>query len=163
MHAIGQFVHSANVFTSRTGRMEAKGCATQMVWKDARRRFYWALRAKVAWSSAMDELAEASPESTVEYREQLLSSLANVDATSDRREAADALEKLDLSATVAQLKADHLMRSMLALADEGRKAALNGLIRLVDNLTDDEKAALSAALQNTNRSPGTSVAPMAEV
>ena len=143
--------------------MEAKGCATQMVWKDARRRFYWALRAKVAWSSAMDELAEASPESTVEYREQLLSSLANVDATSDRREAADALEKLDLSATVAQLKADHLMRSMLALADEGRKAALNGLIRLVDNLTDDEKAALSAALQNTNRSPGTSVAPMAEV
>lgn len=125
-----------------------------MEWKDARRRFYWALRAKVAWSSAMDELAEASPESTVEYREQLLTSLTNVDSTTDRREAADAFEKLDLSATTAQLKADHLMRSMLALADEDRKATLAGLIRLVDNLTDDEKSALSTALQNSSRSPG---------
>ncbi|THH28004.1 hypothetical protein EUX98_g6181 [Antrodiella citrinella] len=138
----------------RTGRMEAKGCATAIVWKDARRRFYWAARAKVAWSAAISQLAEASPDSTIEYREQLLTTLTNVDAETDRREAAEVLEKLDLSATVTQLKADHLMRSMLALAEEDRKATLNGLIRLVDNLSDDEKAALSAALQNSNRSPG---------
>ncbi|TCD69094.1 acetyl-coenzyme-A carboxylase [Steccherinum ochraceum] len=138
----------------RTGRMEAKGCATSMVWKDARRRFYWAVRAKVAWSAAVAELGEASPESTVEYREKLLAGISNVNATTDRREAAETLETLDLTATLAQLKADHLMRSMLALADEDRKATLNGLIRLVDNLSDDEKAALAAALQNSTRSPG---------
>ncbi|KAH8091758.1 carboxyl transferase domain-containing protein [Cristinia sonorae] len=57
--------------------------------------------------------------------EQPLQSLTQVDSTTDHREAAEALEKLDLTATVAQLKADHLMRSMLALAHEDRKAALN--------------------------------------
>ena len=134
--------------------MEAKGCATAMVWKDARRRFYWSVRAKVAWSSAMAQLAEASPESTEEYRSTLLTRLAALEDCSDRRAMAEALEALDLSATVAQLRADHLMRRMLALAHEDRKATIDGLVRLVDNLADDEKATLISALQNPGRSPG---------
>ena len=125
-----------------------------MEWKDARRRFYWAVRSKVAWSAAMAKLAEASPDSTVEYRTRLLQTLAEVDDSTDRREAAEKLEALDLTATVAQLKADHLMRRMLALAHVDRKATINGLIRLVDNLADDEKASLVNALQNSTRSPG---------
>lgn len=136
--------------------MEAKGCAKPMVWKDARRRFYWAVRSKMAWSSAMAALEAASPDSTIEYRTRLLQTLAEVDDSTDRREAAEKLEALDLSSTVAQLKADHLMRRMLALAHEDRKATIGGLLRLVDNLADDEKAALSAALQNSTRSPGLS-------
>ncbi|KAI0684026.1 acetyl-CoA carboxylase [Cytidiella melzeri] len=138
----------------RTGRMEAKGCAKPMVWKDARRRFYWALRAKVAWSAAMAQLDEASPDSTVEYRAGLLETLAEVNAATDRRVAAERLESLDLTATAAQLKADHLMRRMLALAHEDRKATIGGLMRLVDNLEDDERAALISALQNSTRLPG---------
>lgn len=125
-----------------------------MVWKDARRRFYWSLRAKVAKSAALDQLAEASPDSTVEYRDHLLESLSSVDLSADRRVAAETYEALDLRPTVAQLKADHLMRSMLALSHEDRKATVNGLVRLVDNLSDDERAALLNALQNSNRSPG---------
>lgn len=136
--------------------MEAKGCAKPMVWKDARRRFYWAVRSKVAWSAALAKLAEANPEATVEYRTQLLQNLAEIDDSTDRRVAAEKLESLDLTATVAQLKADYLMRRMLALANEDRKATMGGLIRLVDNLADDEKTALIAALQNSTRSPGTS-------
>ncbi|CAL1715333.1 unnamed protein product [Somion occarium] len=138
----------------RTGRMEAKGCAKATVWKDARRRFYWALRAKIAKSVAMNQLAEASPDSTVEYREHLLESLTSVDATTDRRIAAETLEALDLRPTLAQLKADHLMRRMVALSHEDRKATVNGLVRLVDNLSEDEKATLLNALQNSSRSPG---------
>ena len=134
--------------------MEAKGCAKPMVWKNARRSFYWAVRAKVAQSAALRKLEEASPDSTAEYRTRLLESLTEVDASTDRQVAADKLESLDLSATVAQLKADHLMRRMLALAHEDRKATIGGLVRLVDNLDDDEKAALISALQNSNRSPG---------
>lgn len=125
-----------------------------MVWKDARRRFYWALRAKVAKSTALDHLAEASPDSTVEYREHLLESLTSTDATTDRRAAAQTYETLDLRPTVAQLKADHLMRRMLALSHEDRKATVNGLVRLVDNLSEEERATLLNALQNSNRSPG---------
>lgn len=135
--------------------MEAKGCAKPMVWKDARRRFYWAVRSKVAWSAAISLLGEASPGSTVEYRAQLLRNLAEIDDTTDRRVAAEKLETLDLSGTAAQLRADHLTRSMLALAQDDRKATIDGLIRLVDDLADDEKAALIAALQNSTRSPGT--------
>ncbi|TFY67580.1 hypothetical protein EVJ58_g1545 [Rhodofomes roseus] len=138
----------------RTGRMEAKGCASPMVWRDARRRFYWSVRAKVAWSTLMAQLAEASPESTEEYRSTLLMRLASLEDFSDRRVMAEALEALDLTATLAQLKADHLMRRMLALAHDDRKATIDGLVRLVDNLADDEKATLIAALQNAGRSPG---------
>ena len=135
--------------------MEAKGCAKAMVWKDARRRFYWAVRAKIAWSSALAKLEEASPDSTLEYRTQLLERLTEVDATTERRVAAEKLEALDLAPTVAQLKADHLIRSMLALAHEDRKATVDGLVRLVDNLSDEEKATLVTALQaSSNRSPG---------
>ena len=125
-----------------------------MVWKDARRRFYWAVRAKVAWSSALAQLADASPDSTIEHREGLLQNLSEVDATTDRQVAAEKLEALDLTATIAQLKAEYLLRRMLALAQEDRKATIGGLVRLVDNLEDDEKAALISALQNSARSPG---------
>lgn len=138
----------------RVGRMEAKGCASPMVWKDARRRFYWSVRAKVAWSSAMAQLAEASPDSSIEYRTQLLQRLIGLEDVTDRRTTAEALEALDLTATVAQLRADHLMRRVLTLAHEDRKATLDGLVRLVDNLADDEKATLISALQNSGRSPG---------
>ncbi|KAL1945115.1 hypothetical protein VTO73DRAFT_2735 [Trametes versicolor] len=138
----------------RTGRMEAKGCAKSMVWKDARRRFYWAVRAKVARSSAMAQLAEASPDSSFEYRTRLLEDLAEIESTSKPRETAQALEDLDLTNTLAQLKADHLTHQMLALAQEDRKATVDGLVRLIDHLADDEKLALISALQNSTRSSG---------
>ena len=82
--------------------MEAKGCAKPAVWKDARRHFYWAVRGRVARSSALAQLAEANPESTFEYRSRLLNSIAFVDKTTDPRIAAETLEKLDLTPTVAQ-------------------------------------------------------------
>ncbi|EMD38813.1 hypothetical protein CERSUDRAFT_112545 [Gelatoporia subvermispora B] len=138
----------------RVGRMEAKGCAKPMSWKDARRRFYWAVRAKVARSAALAQLAQASPDSTSEYRTRLLDSLASIEPSTDARTVAETLEALDLAPTVAQLKADNLMRRMLALAHEDRKATVDGLVRLVDNLSEDERVSLLSALQNATRSPG---------
>lgn len=136
--------------------MEAKGCAKPAVWKDARRHFYWAVRARVARSSALALLEEASPESTLEYRQRLLNSISFVDKTTDFRTAAEALEKLDLTATVAQLKSDFLMRRLLDMAQLDRKAMMASLVRLSDNLSDDDRITLISALQNTGRSPGKS-------
>ena len=136
--------------------MEAKGCAKPAVWKDARRHFYWTVRARVARSSALALLEEASPESTPEYRQRLLNSLSFVDKTTDSRAAAEALEKLDLTATVTQLKSDFLMRRLLDMAQLDRKAIMASLIRLSDNLSEDDRATLISALQNTGRSPGKS-------
>lgn len=132
--------------------MEAKGCAKAMVWKDARRRFYWAVRAKIARSAALAQLEEASPESTHDYRVHLLESIAGIEDITDPRIIAEALEKLDLTNTVAQLKADHLARRMLELANEDKKATVDGLVRLIDSLGDEDKVALIAALQNSSRS-----------
>ncbi|RDB23409.1 Acetyl-CoA carboxylase [Hypsizygus marmoreus] len=136
----------------RVGRMEAKGCAKPAVWKNARRHFYWAVRARVARSAALAEIADASPGASLDYRVRLLNSLAGIDSTTDYREVVEAVEKLDLSQTVAQLKADHLMRRLIELTKEDRKATLDGLIRLADHLSDEDRAALINVLQSTAQS-----------
>ncbi|KAK0238625.1 acetyl CoA carboxylase [Armillaria nabsnona] len=138
----------------RTGRMEAKGCAKPAVWKDARRFFYWAVRARVARSAALRELANASPGATYEYRARLLDTLASLEPTTPYRQMAENLEDLDLAPTVVQLRADHLLRRLMELAKEDRKATMNSIMRLADNMSADEKASLISVLQTSSRSPG---------
>ncbi|KAK7060862.1 acetyl-coenzyme-A carboxylase [Paramarasmius palmivorus] len=138
----------------RTGRMEAKGCAKACTWKQARRHFYWNFRSRIAQSSALAALADASPSSTKEYRTRLLNSVASLEPDAEPREVAQKLEKVDLNQTIAQLRADHLVRKMLDLNREDRKSVMDGLVRLADNLSDEERSALISVLQNTNRSPG---------
>lgn len=135
--------------------MEAKGCAKPAVWKNARRHFYWAVRARVARSAALAEISNASPGASYEYRSRLLNSLASIDATTEPREVADKLENLDLTRTMAQLKADHLIRGLIELSQDDRKAAMDGLTRLADTLTEDERTSIIGILQNTPRSAGT--------
>lgn len=141
-------------FLSRTGRMEAKGCAKPAVWKNSRRHFYWALRARVARSSALGQIAEATPEANYEYRSRLLNSLAAIEPTTEYRQMAEAIEKLDLSQTLAQLKADHLLRQMIQLTKEDRKAAMDGFLRLAESFSDDERIAIASALKSPARSAG---------
>ncbi|KAF9266806.1 hypothetical protein L218DRAFT_1074678 [Marasmius fiardii PR-910] len=138
----------------RTGRMEAKGCARACEWKDARRFFYWNFRARIARSRALAALTEANPDSTKEYITRLLHSVASLEPDANHREIAQKLEKVDLSATVAQLRAEHLVRSMLDLTGGDRKIIVDGLTRIADQLSEDERASLVAILQNANRSPG---------
>ncbi|KAF6761596.1 acetyl CoA carboxylase [Ephemerocybe angulata] len=137
----------------RTGRMEAKGCAKPAVWKNARRHFYWAVRARIAKSAALADIAEASPGSTHEYRTRLLDNLAGIDASTTHREVSEALEQLDLSGTVAQLKADHLIRQMIDITKEDRKAAMASFGRLANHLSEEDRVALIAVLQNSSNSP----------
>lgn len=133
----------------RTGRMEAKGCAKPAQWKNARRQFYWAVRARVARSAALADLAEASPGSTFQYRSRLLDSVASLEPTTEYREVAEKLDKLDLTATNAQLKADHLTRQLIELSKENRKATMDGLLRLMDHLSDEDRASLVGVLQSS--------------
>jgi len=137
----------------RTGRMEAKGCAKPAVWKNARRHFYWAVRARVARSAALADILEASPGSSLEYRIRLLNSVASLEPDTDYREVAETLENLDLSQTIIQLKADHLMRLLIELAKEDRKATMDGFIRLADHLSEEDRASLISVLQSTSTGP----------
>lgn len=134
--------------------MEAKGCAKPMVWKNARRYFYWAVRARVARSAALADLSEASPGASLDYRVRLLNSLASIEPTTEYRQVAEILENLDLTQTIVELRTDHLMRRLVELTQEDRKTTMNGLLRLADSLSDEEKTSLINVLQNTSRSPG---------
>jgi acetyl-CoA carboxylase/biotin carboxylase 1 len=138
---------------SRTGRMEAKGCAKPAVWKEARRFFYWALRARLARSEALAQLADSNPEATPELLEKLLDSLVSITDRSDNRALANALEALDLTSTLVRLRTEYLLQRFLESAQQDRKASIDGLVRLVDSLSYDERQVLQSALQNT-RSPG---------
>ena len=144
--------HVTQRFCSRTGRMEAKGCAKSVVWKDSRRYFYWATRARLARSNALAQLAAASPSQPREYREQLLDELSGVNGQSDHRTAAEILENLDLSSVIAQLKGENVVHQLLG----DRKSLVDGFVRVVDHLSEEEKATVLAALRNTNASPGLS-------
>ncbi|KAF7770541.1 hypothetical protein Agabi119p4_6515 [Agaricus bisporus var. burnettii] len=137
----------------RIGRMEAKGCAKPAEWKNARRFFYWAVRARVARSAALESLAEANPDTTYDDRLRLLTSLTGTVPPANYEEEAAALEKLDLTATIAQLKADQLAHRLVDLTKEDRKVVLDGFLRFTDELSEDERATVINALQGAPRSP----------
>jgi acetyl-CoA carboxylase / biotin carboxylase 1 len=132
--------------------MEAKGCAKPVVWKESRRYFYWATRARLARSNALAQLAAASPSQPHEYHEQLFYELTGVNGQSDYRIAAERLEKVDLSPYIAVIKGENIVQQLLG----DRKSLIDGLVRVVDYLSEDEKAKVLAALRNTNASPGLS-------
>lgn len=134
--------------------MEAKGCAKPAVWKEARRFFYWALRARLARSEALAQLAESNPDATPQILEKLLDSLISTVNRSDNCALANALEELDLTSTLVRLRTDYLLKRFVEVAQQDRKASIDGLVRLVDSFTPDERQTLQSALQNT-RSPGT--------
>jgi acetyl-CoA carboxylase / biotin carboxylase 1 len=138
--------------------MEAKGCAKPMTWKDARRYFYWALRARVARSRHLAQLSAASPGLSLEERSEILEELASIDATTDNRAAAEALERVDISSTVTRLKSEQLVRSILELTRENHKATISGLVRFADNLSDEDRSTLITALQSSKGSPSMSFA-----
>ncbi len=128
--------------------MEAKGCAKASVWKDARRRFYWLLRARLARSKALSQLEEANPETTVEYRSQLLTTLTHVEGEAEMQQIAETMEKVDLGPTLSRLRSEHIMSSLRKAAQHDRKATVLSLIQLVDEMTEDEKASVLTAVQN---------------
>lgn len=128
--------------------MEAKGCAKPSVWKDARRRFYWLLRARLARTNALKQLEEASPETTADYRSQVLTTLTHVEGESEMQQIAETLEKVDLAPTLSRLRSEHIMSSLRKAAEHDRKATVLGLIQLVEEMTEDEKASVLTAVQN---------------
>ncbi|KAG1864845.1 acetyl-CoA carboxylase [Suillus subluteus] len=138
----------------RAGRMEAKGCAKPAVWKDARRYFYWALRARIARSSLLEQIEDGNPEMESEERAALLDSLIPDSDLPNNRALAEVLEQLDITPTLSKLKADHLLSHFAEVAEEDRKASLDGLVRIIDSLSDGEKMALQSAIQNTVRLVG---------
>lgn len=129
--------------------MEAKGCAKPCIWKNARRYFYWALRARLARSRLLKQLEEANPSSAPEYRAQALTQLAPVDSA-DMRQTAETLETLDISSTIAQFRADSTLQSLQDAVQVDRKAAFNGMLQAVSELSAEEKAAMLAALQKAS-------------
>jgi len=134
--------------SSRTGRMEAKGCAKRMEWTNARRHFYWAVRGRVARSSALGKLAEADPSLTYDQRREILEDLLSLDPGTSPQAIAEAYEAIDLKHKISKLKSEHLLGKLLAFAEEDKQATIDGLTRLISGLGEDTKSALLSALRS---------------
>ncbi|KAG8851514.1 acetyl-coenzyme-A carboxylase [Tulasnella sp. 330] len=141
----------------RVGRMEAKGCAKRAQWKNARRSFYWKLRARVARSSALARIHEAAPSLTADERASIVDSLlAGVDLD-DGKAVAEATEAADLTSTVSKLKATEVARQMVELVLSDRQAAMEGFAKSMESLSEAEKQRLVKIIQaSAERSPGAS-------
>jgi acetyl-CoA carboxylase/biotin carboxylase 1 len=128
--------------------MEAKGCAKRMEWINARRYFYWAVRGRVARSSALAKLSEADPSLTYEQRREILEGSLSLDSGASPQAVAKAYETVDLKQVIPKLKSEHLLSMLLALAEEDKQAAVDGLSRLISGLGEDTKSALLSALRS---------------
>ena len=119
-----------------------------MEWTNARRHFYWAVRGRVARSSALRKLAEADPSLTYDQRREILEDLLSLGSGASPRGIAEAYEAVDLKQTVSKLKSEHLLGKLLALGEEDKQATVDGLTRLISGLGEDTKSALLSALRS---------------
>lgn len=133
--------------------MEAKGCAKPVQWKNARRHFHWAVRAQLAISAASAKLTAVSPQMPLEEAKRRVFEQIPQVPRHDDRAVAEALEPFDMSDVVAQQMSAHVTGQLMALVQSNRKAGLAGLVGVVNALTDEEKAALAAALQSSGSFP----------
>lgn len=119
-----------------------------MEWANARRHFYWAVRSRVARSSALCKLAEADPSLTYDQRREILEDSLSLDPRASPQAIAEAYEAVDLKQTVSKLKSEHLLGKLLALAEEDKQTTVDGLTRLISGLGEDTKSALLSALRS---------------
>jgi len=139
----------------RVGRMHAKGCAEPVVWTEARRFFYWRLRAKLLLSALVDKLLEADPNLTEEECQQVLqSALPNVNF-GDTRQTVEGLEHFDSTNMVNKVKEMTVARRIRELASTSPSGALTGVLSLLHNLSPTERQRVLAELQapSDNTSP----------
>ncbi len=132
--------------------MEAKGCAKPAVWKNARRYFYWALRAKLQRMKFISQIIAASPTNTRDQPNKLLLSLLppTINAK-DHRAVSEALETINLEPTLSELRSINVTRQVKdILASSDRKAVLAGIIHVVDSLTDEERISLQTSLSRVD-------------
>jgi acetyl-CoA carboxylase / biotin carboxylase 1 len=127
--------------------MEAKGCAKATTWINARRHFYWSLRARLARDYAISQMEKANPNLSYESMVALLNNL--LPGGGEPRDIAEQLEKLNLDSTLAQLRNDYVAQQITDLTNQDRKSVLSGVANLLGNLTEDEKAAMLLALHST--------------
>lgn len=106
------------------------------------------MRARLARSRILSQFAIANPLSTPEYRSQLLTQLAPPDDSNTQR-LAEKLEKLDISSAISSLRSQHVADELKQAAGIDRKAALKGLLSVLGEMSDEEKAAVMMSIQSS--------------
>jgi len=92
-------------------------------------------------------LAKADPRATFDDRSRLLNSLADIEPTTPYPVAAEKLEKLDLTDTILKVKADYHIRCLTELTRDYQESSLDKILRLADDLSDDDLQSLIGVLQ----------------
>ncbi|EJU03511.1 acetyl CoA carboxylase [Dacryopinax primogenitus] len=137
----------------RAGRMQAKDCAEPLEWKNARRFFYWRLRARLALAEAYEQFQAVDSEMTEQSCEAMLLT-AHPDLNfSDNRQLAEALAKVDLAQTVEKVQQLAVARQIKVLSATNPTGAFSGLIAVLHTMTGEMRASLLAELQSGESGP----------
>jgi len=96
----------------------------------------------------LGKLAEADPSLTYDQRREILEGLLSLDSGASPEAIAEAYEAVDLKQTISKLKGEHLLGKLLALAEEDKQVAVDGLTKLISSLGEGTKSALLSALRS---------------
>ena len=96
----------------------------------------------------MAKLAEADPSLTYDQRREILEGSLSPDSGASPQALAEAYEAVDLKQTISKLKSEHLLSKLLALAEEDKQVAVDGLAKLISGLGEDIKSSLMSTLRS---------------
>jgi acetyl-CoA carboxylase/biotin carboxylase 1 len=127
----------------RSGRMEAKGCARPADWPEARRYFYWRLRRRLNEHHMLSKIATAHPELSAMERKEFLSEIVQTEDDSDQAVAQFIEANAHLvTEEAARLRSDYVADKILGFAETDRDGLLQGFSRIMESLSEEERAAL---------------------
>lgn len=96
----------------------------------------------------MAKLSEADPSLTYDQRREILEGSLSLGSEASPRAVAEAYEAVDLKQTISKLKSEHLLSKLLALAEEDKQVAVDGLAKLISGLGEDIKSSLMSTLRS---------------
>ncbi len=108
--------------------------------KNARRHFYWTLRARLARDSLLASLENANPLSSFDERLKILTTL--VSNTDEPQRLAEDLESVNLEPLLAQLCHQHAVAQVQLMAEKDRTSAIQGFTHLIHLMTSEERRPL---------------------
>lgn len=135
----------------RSGRMAAKANCIPCDWSASRRTIYWQLRRKISEVRVMKRLSSADPSLSFPQRKGLLDEIIPARLAKDQ-DVAMWIESnwTEVEAAVRSVRDSYCSESILSWASTNQDGVYSGFKKILDTLTQAEKAELLAQLSSAD-------------
>ena len=142
-----QIAHLYADLHDRVGRMQAKGCAQEMRWIEARRRLYWRLRRRLNEEHLHKMIQKANPSLSLTERRDLILNLVKSEDGEDRS-VAEWVEgaTAEIGEEVQRIRTRFVSGEIVKFAEGDRRGALEGLTAVLQTLSEEDRKTLIASL-----------------